>query len=1559
MSKWKYYVMPMFPYPSGDSMHVGHASNYIINDFVARYKKMQGYDVIHAMWFDSFGLPTENYAIKTGKSARQATKDNILNFKEQIKAINLEFDPEREFATSDPEYYKWTQWIFAKLFEHGLAYKKDGLVNRCNGCQTVLANDQVVEGKCERCETIIIQKKHPQRYIKTTALANELIDDLDTIDRPEETKTIQRNWIGRSFGTEIDFKINSQSSTLNSQFWDNPEAIIENWEFLHWELGKYIICDFDGVIGDSFETIAKGMENMGSFMWKTFSYKDAREFTAHYARSKPNHAKDTKLSNEELLTQKLQVKELGKLVHDLGFGLHREFIDTLKTMQNIHIAIVSSGSEEYVQPAIIESWLEPTHILCYEDHHSKEEKIELICKDWWVSKDKVYYVTDSLADVYELKDYISEDKIIWVTRGQCNRKELEIELKSEYIIDNQNDIGSIDLYKTAVGRDALVARPQNKIITVFTTRPDTLYGVTALVLAPENQIIDYLLSEEKKKELEAFRAEVAKLTSIDRQSTEREKNGINSGIFVTHPLTGEQVPIWFADYVLMDYATGAVMMVPAHDERDREFAKRFEIEVKWVISSESTFSDGLIKSTFSDGLSSPPTPLLQRGETKDHIYDGQDKWLVEFAKWLRKDWTQGEKIVWEALRDRKYNNFKFRRQHPIWWYIADFYCDELKLIIEVDGSIHDDKNQIIKDRFRNEDLSLKWLSIIRIANNEVLENPNTIYEKLNTHCSSPSLKERGLGGEDKPQKDNSLSRDESYTEPGYLINSAQFDWLDNISAKTKITEHLEQLGVGRKKTTFRLRDRSVSRQRYRWSPIPVYYTFEDNQKVAYFEWTWDRAPRLNEKIETRKVCSAIIKHHSDDKYLFLKWNNSFGLCFATGGIDDWESLIESWIREAQEETGYKNFTYITTLDAESHSSFYAIHKNIWRYMVQNTIVLQLTNDETEEKVKEDHDDFELIRLTKEEVEKENIVWNNRYAWDAYINGEQPKSDHYINRYNAYNPHPDKSKWIPHLIPDDELPVILPLDLPNYKPAGKSPLEDHPTFKYYKPENKKIPYYKYETWDRKFREWKSVTHRKTIIAMIKNPETEEFLMLKRKWLSTVSCVLWWVEDWESSLSTCFREIAEETWYKNPKFIKKIWGEFHSLFWHANKQINQYNVAECYYFEIDTKDQGDISNEEKSKHEVVRIPKESVKQIWNDPINSYYFDILFWNDAIAPSYIDQYNGYNPQPIYLRECDTLDTFMCSSFYFLRYLDPSNTNQFISDKAAKNMPVDLYIGWKEHTVWHLIYSRFIYKFLQKNGYIKNDSTEPFQKLIHQGMVHATDGRKFSKRRGNGINPIDVVNQHNTDTLRTYLAFMGPIELPKNWNPEGVAGVGRFLKRFEKLTEFASSPPSPSEWSEAEWAVGRGSGWGAISIIHQTIKWVTEDMDNLKFNTAISKLMIATNAIYEGGWIDNSSLQNLIILAYPFAPETAQRMWSAIGGTSEVKKESWPSYDSQLINNSTIELPIQINGKTKWSLSVAKDINQDEVLVLVRQDEKLKRFVEWEIKKIIRVPGRICNIIV
>lgn len=184
-----YYALTMFPYPSGSGLHCGHASVFTINDVIARYKRMQGYTVLNPFGFDAFGLPTENYAIKQGKPARHVTDENKQKFLEQVRALNISFDMERIIDTSSPDYYKRTQWIFLKLYEAGLVYRDTLRVNRCPDCQTVLANDQVVDGKCERCKHEIIQKKHPQRFIKITEYADRLLEDLDLVDRPEETKT--------------------------------------------------------------------------------------------------------------------------------------------------------------------------------------------------------------------------------------------------------------------------------------------------------------------------------------------------------------------------------------------------------------------------------------------------------------------------------------------------------------------------------------------------------------------------------------------------------------------------------------------------------------------------------------------------------------------------------------------------------------------------------------------------------------------------------------------------------------------------------------------------------------------------------------------------------------------------------------------------------------------------------------------------------------------------------------------------------------------------------------------------------------------------------------------------------------------------------------------------------------------------------------------------------------------------------------------------------------------------------------------------------------------------
>ena len=205
-TKPKFYALVEFPYPSGAGLHVGHPRSYTALDIVARKRRMQGYNVLYPMGWDAFGLPTENFAIKNHVHPAEVTKRNVARFKSQLKALGLSFDWNREINTTDPSYYKWTQWIFLQLFKKGLAYKKEMAVNWCTSCKCVLANEEVVNGVCERCGSEVIRKDKSQWMLKITEYAQRLIDDLDDVDYIERVKTQQKNWIGRSTGAEVDFQ---------------------------------------------------------------------------------------------------------------------------------------------------------------------------------------------------------------------------------------------------------------------------------------------------------------------------------------------------------------------------------------------------------------------------------------------------------------------------------------------------------------------------------------------------------------------------------------------------------------------------------------------------------------------------------------------------------------------------------------------------------------------------------------------------------------------------------------------------------------------------------------------------------------------------------------------------------------------------------------------------------------------------------------------------------------------------------------------------------------------------------------------------------------------------------------------------------------------------------------------------------------------------------------------------------------------------------------------------------------------------------------------------------
>ena len=394
----KFYCLEMFSYPSASKLHLGHWYNYGLTDSFARYKRMKGFEVFEPMGFDAFGLPAENYAIKTGVHPETSTLSNIKTMEGQLKAMGAMFDWDAEIKTCMPDYYKWTQWLFLKLYDKGLAYRKEAPVNWCPSCNTVLANEQVVDGKCERCGTEVVKRDLTQWFFKITDYAEELLQKLDGLDWPEKTKAMQKNWIGKSEGGEITFKTES---------------------------------------GDEFN--------------------------------------------------------------------------------------------------------------------------------------------------------------------------------------------------------------------VFTTRADTLLGVSYVVLAPEHPLVKKLTTDEQREAVEKYIEQTSKTEEIERLSTAREKTGVFTGAYAIHPITGKKVPILAADYVLYSYGTGAVMGVPAHDERDYKFAVKHNMPINRVIVSKDGndelpyCEDGvLVNSMEYDGLTS--------AEARKAILDrlAAEKKGGHKVNYRLRDWLVSRQRYWGA-----------------------------------------------------------------------------------------------------------------------------------------------------------------------------------------------------------------------------------------------------------------------------------------------------------------------------------------------------------------------------------------------------------------------------------------------------------------------------------------------------------------------------------------------------------------------------------------------------------------------------------------------------------------------------------------------------------------------------------------------------------------------------------------------------------------------------------------------------------------------------------------------------------------------------------------------
>lgn len=954
--KPKYIGMSMFNYPSGAGIHIGHAMNYTISDVMARYKRQQGYESYHPVGWDAFGLPAENYAIKEGVSPQDSMAKIIPSYHTQYKVMGWSNDWSKEISTHLPAYYKWTQWIFAEMYRQGLAYQDARQQWWCTKCQTVLANEQVIDGKCWRHDGAddpeIAKKEVKQWFFKITDYADDLLEATDALDWSDVVKTAQKNWIGRSVGAEIEF------------------------------------------------------------------------------------------------------------------------------------AIANSNSE--------------------------------------------------------------------------------------------------------------LPAPNSKI-TVFTTRPDTLFGATFLVLAPEHDMVEALTTEDQTDVVKNYIRQSLKKSEVERQSEGKEKTGVFTGSYAINPVNGAKIPIWVADYVLGGYGTGAITAVPAHDERDNEFARKFNLPIMDVVAQD--FGAPLPDCKDVSGV----TVIGYDPQTKHfmglHNNNTNQAWLVSGGR--EKDESYESVAARELSEEAGYDKaVKFIQLGP--QHFSYYYNDNKKsnrratgynyLAILSENDTRDKKNEL------HEDFDVVWQPLDALRKG-IEATKGGVEHWLH------AINEAELAASAYERKTKYVPT--MFSGDGVLINSDQFSGVSSAEARDLIIQHLEREGVGRAKTTYKLRDWSVSRQRYWGAPIPI------------------------------------------------------------------------------------------------------IH-----------------------------------------CPKDGIV----------------------------------------LVPDDQLPVVLP-ELEDFAPSGDG---------------------------------RSALARAT------------------DWLN-VKC------------PTCGGSAERET------------------------------------------------------------------------------------------------------------DTLDTYICSSWYELRYLDPSNSEKpFDSSVANKWMPIDFYNGG-DHATAHLLYVRFIAHFFHRLGML--DDPEPFKKFLFNGKVKASDGSAFSKSKGNGVDPLEIINSgYGADALRTYLMFAAPLELDSRWDPQGVPATHRFISRVWNLVqEFIESPSQVLRDGSQE------KNTTLLRAVHITIKKVTEDLEAQKYNTAIAAMMKCVNELYQlktSGFADHESwqfaLESIAALMAPFAPHVADELWRQLGHDTSIQRDSWPELDEQYLVSDRMTLAVQVNGKVRAEIQVQQDATKQDIERAALDSERIQTFLDGKVpKKIIVVPGRIVNIVI
>ncbi|MFH1521464.1 MAG: leucine--tRNA ligase [archaeon] len=582
--KPKYYILEMFPYPSSSGLHMGHALNYSIGDILARFKRMNNFEVLYPMGFDAFGLPAENAAIKAGEHPRPFTENAMKNYVRQMKELGLSYDWTKTLATMYPEYYKWNQFFFLKFLEAGLIYRKKAPVNWCPSCNTVISNEQAQGGICERCKSKIEIRRLDEWCLKTTNYADELIEGLEELDWPEKIKAMQRNWIGKSHGTEIDFLVEGENKISNVVIVHgcpsnkekalSPETRTYDKHWIPWTKKK---------LSD------KGIKVETPMM--------PEPWMANYNDWKKKF-------------EKLNIDENSILIgHSCGCAfLVRWLGDTKQKVKKLIL----------VAPWKIDSKNRKNGFYTYDIDEEIKNRVGKITM--FTSNDEE---EDGKKSVKIFNEAIGGKVIELSERGHYTMGDMKTEKFSELleeIIDNKTTW------------------------PIFTTRPDTIFGVTFMVVSAQHQRLNELVTEEQKEKVDKFLKSLGSVSEKEIESLEKE--GIFTGSYAINPVNGESIPIYAGNFVVADYGAGMVMAVPAHDQRDFEFAKKYGIEIKQVISGKLTDT----RAWTDEGklINSDKFNNLNNIEAKEKITD----WLIEknvarkVVNYKLRDWGFSRQRYW-------------------------------------------------------------------------------------------------------------------------------------------------------------------------------------------------------------------------------------------------------------------------------------------------------------------------------------------------------------------------------------------------------------------------------------------------------------------------------------------------------------------------------------------------------------------------------------------------------------------------------------------------------------------------------------------------------------------------------------------------------------------------------------------------------------------------------------------------------------------------------------------------------------------------------------------------